>query len=189
VWLALALVAGSAGHAHAAEAPTFADRDAPVADGRDRSLALLINPIAFAYGLFGAEGDFVLTSALVATVEVDAARLPSRERGAGANAVFAGTSLVVYPSGSALHALYMSGRVAFARPWREPQLRFDFRADVVECGLRAGWHWTWDYGLSVRVGAGPLLAVGGRPPIVSPELVLGPVRLALDVDASIGWAF
>jgi hypothetical protein len=187
--LAAALVAGAGdgAQARAAEAPTFADRDPPAAEGRDRSFALLLNPISFAYGLFGAEGDFVVTPVLVATVEVDAARLP--RGGPGPNALSAATSLLVYPSGSALHAFYAGARVAFVRPWRQPELHLDFHGDVVECGLSAGWQWTWDYGLSVRLGAGPLLAVGGVPPVVSPELAVGPARLALAVDASIGWAF
>jgi hypothetical protein len=183
----LAAVAGGPRLAHADEAPTFADRDQPRSEGRDRAFALLLSPVSMVYGTFGGEADFVVTAAVVATVEVDAVHLPSQ--GKGANALSAGTSWILYPSGSALHGLSVSARVAFARPLREPELHVDWNTDVVECGVGVGWQWTWDYGLSVRVGAGPVLAVGGPPPLMSPELVAGRFRLAAAADAAIGWAF
>jgi hypothetical protein len=185
-----ALAEGAAGAARADELPTFADRSGSSAPERDRSFAVLLNPLAMAYATFGAEGDFVVTPAIAVAVEVDAVHLPSAARGANAGSV--GLGFLAYPWAGALHGFCAGIHVAVVRPWREPAFRIDDRRDVVELGGLVGWHWTWDYGLSLRVGAGPLLAVGGPPPPfvpLSPELVMGRARLLAAADASVGWAF
>jgi hypothetical protein len=188
---AFALGESVSGAARADDVPTFADRAGPSALGGDRSFAVLVNPLAMACATFGAEGDFVVAPTIAVAVEVDAVHLPAAARGTNAASVSVG--FFAYPWASALHGFYASVRVGIVRPWREPAFRIDGRRDVVELGGLVGWHWTWDYGLSLRVGAGPLLAVGGPPPFasVSPELIIGraPARLMGAADASVGWAF
>ncbi|MCL2449741.1 MAG: hypothetical protein FWD17_12410 [Polyangiaceae bacterium] len=175
--------------ARAEAAPTFADRDGPSAgvDASDRSFALFVSPFAMAYGRLGAEGDWVVAHGIVAAVDAAAVRAPSWADGRSGAAL--GLAAHAYPLGSAFHALALSARLGVVRSLRDPPFRVNPHVDAAELALSAGWHWTWDYGLSVRVGAGPLVAVGGRLPPMSPELLAGPVRVSLWGDASVGWAF
>jgi hypothetical protein len=140
-----------------------------------------------AYGRFGAEADWVIAPGVVVAVDSAGVRAPSWADGRSGAAV--GLAARAYPSGGALHGLVLGLRLGVVRSLHEPIFQADRRIDAAELGLAAGWHWTWDYGLSVRVGAGPLVAVGGRLPSMSPELVAGFVRFALRADASFGWAF
>jgi hypothetical protein len=173
------------------DAPTFADRSGPSVEGRDRSFALFVNPLAMAYGVFGGEADWVASSAIVASVDAAAVRTSAWAPGSThrRGGVAVGGAITAFPWGGALHAFYVGARLGFVRSVDEPLLHVDRGVDVLELGIAAGWQWTWDYGLSVRVGAGPLIAVGGVPPAMSPEVLVGPVRFAAVADASIGWAF
>lgn len=171
------------------EAPTFADRDVSSDEGPDCSFALLVNPVAMVYGVFGLETDFVAASAVVIAFDVEGVRTPSWAPEGQASGVSVGGAVLAYPWRGAFHGCYFGARLGFVRLLREPLLHVDGRVDVAEFGVSAGWQWTWDYGFSVRVGVGPLVAIGAAPPSVSPELLTGPFRFALSADASVGWAF
>jgi hypothetical protein len=187
VALAFCVAAAFPATARASEAPTFADREGPSDEGRDRSFALLVAPLAMAFGAFGAESDFVATASLVVAIDAGAVRTPSWAQ--GANGASGGAGLIAYPSGSAFHAFYVAGRLGAVRSMHEAVFQVDRRTDVADVGISAGWQWTWDYGLSVRVGGGPLAAVGAAPPSMSPALLVGPLRFSLSADVSVGWAF
>ena len=175
--------------AHGDQAPTFADRDVRSDEGRDRSFALLVSPLAMTYGMFGAETDFVVSPAFVVALDVAAVRTPSWAPTRGANGASVGAAVMAYPCGGAFHAFYVGARLGVVRSWHEPIFHVDGRDDVAEFGIAAGWQWTWDYGFSVRLGGGPLVAVGAPPTSMAPELLAGPLRFALSADVSVGWAF
>jgi hypothetical protein len=159
------------------DAPTFADRSDREVSGDDRTFAILLNPLAAAVGVYGAETDFVLGHHLAASLEGAFYSLP----GSPATAVASG--LLLYP-GTVFHGLYLEPRLVYARPLGEKLTRFDLAYDVLGAGATAGWQWTWDYGLTVRLGAGGMYFVGGSGaggvPLGGPELVM---------DGSFGWAF
>jgi hypothetical protein len=180
--LILMLVVVSASpSAQASDPPTFADRaDEDVRDA-DRTFALLLNPLAMAVGVFGAEADFVLGRFAALAVEGDLYR-----RGDG-TATALGAGLLFYPMGTALHGPYLQTRVAYARPLGETLSQVDWSVDVVALGATAGWHWTWDYGFSVRLGGGAMYFLGAsRDRPSDGPLALGP---QLVLDGSLGWAF
>jgi hypothetical protein len=160
------------------DAPTFADRsDRDVTDD-DRTFAILLNPLAAALGVYGGETDFVLGHHLAVSVEGAFYSLP------GSPATAVGGGLLVYP-GAVFHGVYLQPRVVYARPLGEKITRFDLGSDVLGAGVTAGWQWTWDYGFTVRLGAGGMYFVGGGSgagdvAMSGPELVM---------DGSLGWTF
>jgi hypothetical protein len=159
------------------EAPTFADRSDRDVVEDDRTLGVLLNPLAAAVGVYGAETDFVLGRHFAASVEGAFYNV------GGAPATAVGSGLLIYP-GTAFHGLYLEPRVVYARPLHESLARWDLSTDVLGAGATAGWQWTWDYGFTLRVGAGGMYFAGGSGPnavaLGGPELVL---------DGSIGWTF
>ncbi len=176
--LVLAL-ATAAAQASADDPPTFADRADETGRDVDRGLALFLNPLDMAVGLYGGELDLVLGRYAVVAFE----GAVYRRGDAMGEAIGAG--FIVYPLGGALHGLYVQPRMAYAHPWTMAQL--DWSADVVGLGGTAGWQWTWDYGFSVRVGAGAMYFFGGsQADASSSSLGVGP-QIAL--DGSLGWAF
>jgi hypothetical protein len=161
----------------ARDAPTFADRSDRDVAGDDRTFAILLNPLAAAVGVYGAETDFVLGHHLAVSLEGAFYGL------SGSPATAVGSGLLVYPGG-VFHGLYLEPRLLYVRPLGEKLTRFDLGTDVLGAGATAGWQWTWDYGLTVRIGAGATYFVGGSGPggvpLEGPELAM---------DGSIGWTF
>jgi hypothetical protein len=171
---------------YAGDPPTFADRGAAAVDDDDRTLLLSLQPIALALGIFGAEADFVFASRWAVAVEVAAVR-----RG-GETALAVGVGTPFFPLRGAFHGLYVEPRAIYARPLRERVTRVDWATDALGFGATAGWEWTWDYGLSVRLGTGARYYVGAARSLSSVwpgAIALGTERLELVVDASLGWAF
>ncbi|HXX66546.1 MAG TPA: hypothetical protein VEK07_05170 [Polyangiaceae bacterium] len=164
------------------EAPTFADRDdAAEADETERGLGFMINPLAIAAGVFGGDVDFAVLPRIALGIEGAVVQLAD---GSIASAV--GVGLLVYPIRSRFHGLVLEPCAVYARSLREPLARFDWRANVVGFGGTLGWQWTWDYGLSLRLGVGPMRFVGGSR---APGIPIGRDGLDLVLDGSIGWLF
>jgi hypothetical protein len=172
--------------AHADEPPTFADRGEASVDEDDRTLGFLVNPFRTALGVFGMEGDFVFAPRFAAAVDVAAVRR------SGATDITLAAGLLYFPLRGAFHGLYVEPRVLYVRPFDEPVSRVDGKSDAVAFGGTGGWQWTWEYGLSVRLGAGAQYYVGaeasssGAP---RAAIALGSDRVELVVDASLGWVF
>jgi hypothetical protein len=173
------LVAAWSSRAGAEPATTY-DRD-PIGEGEpDHKMAILLNPLDVALGVYGGEVDFVLGDHVAVGVE------GAFYNFSGATATAMGVGLIMYPLSGALHGWYVDPRVAYARPLDEGPFHFDWQNDVVGFGVTSGWQWTWDYGFSVRVGGGAMYYHGGggfdpqSAPVRGPQLVL---------DGSIGWAF
>jgi hypothetical protein len=177
---ALALLANPQS-ASADPPPTFADRpDEDVRDA-DRTFSVLLNPLAMAVGLYGGEADFVLGRHVAVAVE------GALYRRGEATGELLGAGLLVYPLGGPLHRLYFEPRVAYAHPAFDPAAKLDWSDDVLGLGATAGWQWTWDYGLSVRIGGGAMYFLGdSHLDPSSGSLAVGP-RVVL--DGCIGWAF
>ena len=163
-----------------ADPPTSYDRD-PIGEGEpDHRLAILMNPLDVVLGVYGGEVDFVLGDHVAVGVEGAFYNL----NGSAATAM--GVGMLMYPLSGALHGWYVDPRLAYARPLDEGVVHFDWHNDVLGFGVTSGWQWTWDYGLSVRVGGGAMYYRGGggfdpqSAPIHGPQLAL---------DGSLGWAF
>lgn len=168
--------------AAAEDAPTFADRDDGVdADEAPRELALMINPLAIAEGVFGGDADFAVIPHVALSIEGAVFQV-----GGGAVSTAFGIGLLVYPLRSTFHGWVLEPRAVYARPLREPLISFDWRANVAGFGGVAGWQWTWDYGLSLRLGAGVMRFVGGSR---APGLPLGRDGVDILLDGSFGWLF
>jgi hypothetical protein len=176
VFLALTLIAPVA---CADASPTFADRDDEEVREVDRAFGFMFNPLAMALGVFVGEADFVLGRYAVVAIEGGLYR-----RG-DSTATALGAGLLVYPLGAALRGLYVEPRAVYARPWSEAIGSFEWGMDVLGLGGTAGWQWTWEYGFSVRIGAGAIYFLGdSRNPR---SLVAGGAQPV--VDGSVGWAF
>jgi hypothetical protein len=167
--------------ARAEDPATYADRpDEEIGDG-DRTFGLLLNPLATAIGVFGGEADFVLGRFAAVAVEGDVYRL------SGVTGLALGGGLPVYPLGRVFHGLYLEPRITYARPLSEAIPAVDWNIDVAGVGGTAGWQWTWDYGLSLRVGSGAMYLFGGhRRGLLEGGLPTGP---QLVLDGSLGWTF
>jgi hypothetical protein len=176
-----ALLLGS-GAARAGDTPTFADRPDDEIEDRHTTVGVMSNPLAAAAGVFALEADFVLQSKLALAVEGDVYRLGD----APGAAVIVG--LLVYPFTRALRGLYLEPRVAYARSMRGPLSRMDGSTDVMGLGGAAGYQWTWDYGLSLRIGIGAQAALGGSLSGV-PGQFFGLGGQALIADTSLGWTW
>lgn len=163
--------------AGADEPPTFADRSDEDVRDADRRLAFLLDPLAAAAGVYGGEADFVLGRHAALAVEGGVYRRSDSVASA------LGVGLLVYPQGAALHGLYLEPHVLCARPVDERMGAIDFSVLSVGFAVTAGWQWTWDYGLSLRLGGGAAYFVGGS----SDEAVT--LGLQPVLDGSIGWAF
>ncbi len=167
------------GAATAAEdVPTFADRADREVEDADRTLAVLLDPLAIAAGVYGGDVDFVLGRHVAVSVEGALYALPS-----GTATAFGG-GLLLYP-GSALHGFYLHPRAVYARPLAEGLARFDSGTDTVGLGGSAGWQWTWDYGFTLRLGGGAMCFLGGPGPTPG----AAPAGPQLILDGSLGWAF
>jgi hypothetical protein len=174
----IAAVICTARDLRADDVPTFADRPDDEIRDSERNFGFLLNPLAMALGVYGGEADFVIGSYAAFAVEGDLYR---RNDDTG---IALGVGLLVYPLGRALHQLYVEPRVAYARPWSENLPQIDWGSDAVGLGATAGWQWTWDYGLSVRLGGGALYFIGDSRS--NSTVLVGP-QLAL--DGSMGWSF
>jgi hypothetical protein len=163
--------------AAAEDAPTFADRTERDVVEDDRTFGVLLNPLAAAIGVYGAETDFVLGRHFAASVE------GALYAFGGAPATALGSGLLFYPA-AAFHGLYVEPRVVYARPLNERLARWNLASDVLGAGATAGWQWTWDYGFTLRAGAGGMYFAGGSGPRAVP--LSGP---QLVVDGSVGWTF
>jgi hypothetical protein len=163
--------------ARADDVPTFADRSDDAIQDADASFALMVAPLAVAFGVFGGEADFVVQRSLAVSVEAAGYRRDDVTLGA------VGVGLLVYPTRMAFHELYLEPRVRYTRPLRQ---NLGGGPGALSGALLAGWQWTWDYGLSLRLGAGAALSSGALEE-QEPKVSVG--RLALVADASFGWAW
>jgi hypothetical protein len=177
VAFALFLVAASSGPAFADDVPTFADRADDAIEDSDASIAVMFDPLAIACGVFGGEADFVVQRSLAISLDAVGYRPDAATLGA------VGAGLLIYPLRSAFHGLYMEPRVVYTHALS--QAAVSGPAALVVAGL-SGWQWTWDYGLSIRLGVGAAGSTGGLA-VRAPELSVG--RLALIADAGVGWAW
>jgi hypothetical protein len=169
----LAVAPGSS----ADDAPTFADREDDDVRAGDRAFGFMINPLAMALGVFGGEADFVLGRH--AAVAVEGGLYRRRE----STAIATGVGLLVYPFSGALQGAYVEPHLIYARRLNESVAPLEGGADAIGLGATAGWQWTWDYGLSVRVGAGVMYFLGDAGPNM---LATGPQPV---LDGSFGWTF
>ncbi len=167
----------SAGGALADDPPTFADRPDRDFAENDRALAVLLNPLDAAVGVYGAETDFALGRHLAVGVEGAVYNI------GGPPGTALGSGLLVYP-GAVFHGLYLEPRVVYARPMSERITTFGSASDTFGAGGTAGWQWTWDYGFTLRLGAGGMYFAGGSGP---GSMTSGGMKLAM--DGSVGWAF
>jgi len=183
-WLFPLLVAVSlaTSAARADDVPTFADRPDDEVEDRHAAVALLSNPLAAATGVFGLEADFVLASKLALAVEGDVYRL------ADAPGAALSVGLLAYPFSRALRGFYVEPRVSYTRPMKGPLVRLDWETDVVALGGAGGYQWTWDYGLSLRIGIGAQTALGGSFSGMPGQLV-GLGGAGLVADTSLGWSW
>lgn len=164
------------------DVPTFADHDdAAEADETQRAFGLMIDPLAIAEGVFGGDLDIGVLPRVAVGIEGGVFQLAN-----GSAAAALGVGLLVYPIRGTFHGLVLEPCAVYARPLREPLMKFDWRLDVVGLGGIAGWQWTWDYGLSVRLGAGPMRFMGGSR---SPGIPVGRDGVDVVLDGSIGWMF
>jgi hypothetical protein len=162
------------------DAPTFADRETDAGD-TERAFALMINPLSMTVGVFGAEGDLAIMRHVAVGLESDVYEL-----GNGDVSAAVGIGLLVYPIGSGFRGPYVEPRGVYARPLREPLARFEWGVDSVGFGGVAGWQWSWDYGLSARLGAGMMEFLGGG---TAPGATVGSGGITVVMDGSIGWLF
>lgn len=173
---ALLLTCLVAGRAEAAEGPQDRETDHLDAfdDGGPRTFGLLVNPAGVLFGVFGAEGDFLLGDVAAVSAEGDYESL-------GGTTAFGGTvGLPLFPQGIPFHGMYLHPRVSFVRATGGGQTAW-----LLGGGATIGWEWTLRVGLTIRAGAGAMFS--------------GPVAgdgagLALDgvhpmVDGTLGWVF
>jgi hypothetical protein len=177
--LVLSALAASASAKASDDVPTFADRSNADIEDADRTLGILINPLAVAIGVYGGDVDFVLGKHFAASVEGDLYNLN------GTTSTAFGGGLLFYPN-VAFHGFYLEPRVAYARPLSEGLVHFDWNSDVLGLGATAGWQWTWDYGFTARLGAGGMYFLGSSSPSSNAVALSGP---QLVMDGSIGWTF
>jgi hypothetical protein len=174
---ALFWVAASSGSAFADDVPTFADRADDAIEDADASIAVMFDPLAIACGVFGGEADFVVQRSLAISLDAVGYRPDAATLGA------VGAGLLIYPLRSAFHGLYLEPRVTYTRALSQAVVSGP--GALVVAGL-SGWQWTWDYGLSIRLGVGVAGSTGGLA-VRAPEFSVG--RLALIADAGVGWAW
>jgi hypothetical protein len=141
----------------------------------------MINPLAIAAGVFGGDVDFAVIRHVAVSVEGAVFQLSD-----GNVSTALGAGLLVYPARTTFHGLVLEPRVTYARPLREPLTRFEWTTNVVGAGGVAGWQWTWDYGLSARLGGGAEKFFGGHR---SPGIPVGVEGLDIVLDGSLGWLF
>jgi hypothetical protein len=140
------------------------------------------NPLAAATGVFGLEVDFVLVSKVALAVAGEVYRLGDVP---GATV---SVGLLAYPFTRAFRGFYVEPRVAYARPMKGPLGQLDWGTDVVGLGGVGGYQWTWDYGLSLRIGIGAQMALGGSLS-GAPGQLFGVGGGALVADTSLGWTW
>jgi hypothetical protein len=186
-----ALLIGGAANpipALAEEPPTFADRtDREEGGDAERSLGVLFDPLSAASGVFGGEADFVLGAHLVASAE---AALYSGLYGGlyGGDrppALALGGGLLVYPRG-AFRGPYVEPRVVYAHPLAEGFAHVDLSREAFGAGATLGWQWTWDYGFTLRLGAGAIYFVQDGAGAADARAIRG---AQLVLDGSLGWTF
>jgi hypothetical protein len=157
--------------------PTSADRDDDGAEDADATAAVMFAPLAMAFGVFGAEADLVAQRSLAVSVDAAAYRPDGTTLGA------LGVGLLIYPLRPVFHGWYLQPRLAYTHILGPSQVSGLGTLSVVAI---SGWQWTWDYGLSIRLGAGVVGSTGDIP-ARAPELPVG--RLGLVADAGLGWAW
>jgi hypothetical protein len=159
--------------------PTFADRSDRDVLEEDRTVGLLLNPLAAAVGVYAGEVDIVLGRHFAASVEGAVYNLN------GTTSTALGGGLLFYPS-VAFHGFYLEPRFAYARPLDSHLLHFDLDSEVIGVGSTAGWQWTWDYGFTARLGGGGMYFMGGSSSLPNAVALRGP---QLVMDGSVGWTF
>ena len=181
--LALSALAATAPAEAAEDVPTYADRSTKDVVDVDRTFAIMLNPLAIATGVYGAETlDFVARQARLAAATRRGRHLqPERYDGdrLRGRAPLLPECRVPRPSTS-------SRTSSHARPLTEGLVHFDLNSDAFGFGATAGWQWTWDYGFSVRLGGGGMYFIGGPSPTPNALALSGPQFV---MDGSIGWAF
>lgn len=178
--VALSLLAGFP-LARADDRPTFADRSDEEVRDSDRVWGLLLNPLATAVNIYGGEVDFVFARFAAFAVEGALYRRGETAELAG------GMGLLFYPLGVAFQKLYIEPRAVYLHPLNALLADIDWVRDVIGVGTTVGWQWTWDYGFSIRIGAGAMYyATGARSVPSTAGLPQGP---QLVLDGSLGWVF
>jgi hypothetical protein len=163
------------------DVPTFADRDDDAIEDADTTAAIMAEPLAVAYGVFTAEANIVVQRSLAVAIDAGGYRQDTAILGAVA------VGLLIYPLHPALHGFYLEPRTVYTHAL---SLSAVSTTGTLSMGALSGWQWTWDYGLSIRLGAGAAGVVGDRAlraPALLPEVSIG--RLALLADAEVGWAW
>jgi hypothetical protein len=163
--------------AFAEDMATFADRDDDGAEDADATAAIMFAPLAIAFGVFGAEADLVARRSLAVSLDATAYRPDGATFGA------LGVGLLMYPLRPVFHGWYLQPRLAYTHILGQPRISGLGALSIVAL---SGWQWTWDYGLSIRLGAGVAGSTRGIP-ARAPELSMG--RLGLVADAGLGWAW
>jgi hypothetical protein len=180
--LALAMVA-RAPSARADVPPTFADREGPGGgEEQERTVGVLLNPLASTMGLFGGDVDLVLSQHFALSLEG-----AFYERG-GLPAVALGAGLLVYP-GAAFEGLYLEPRIVYAHPMGDGLTHFDLHDEAFGAGATIGWQWTWDYGFTLRIGGGGVYFFGASPGARDAPSALALRGLSGVMDGSLGWTF
>ncbi len=187
--LALSLIVSFvASPALADDPPTYADRAAEDDDDDfpDRHVAVLVNPLGAAVGVYGGEVDFVVARHVSIGIEGAIYRVgPTTARALGGG-------VQLFPFRAALHGVYLYPRFAYARASTDVGDGTTSDSDVLGLGGTLGYQFTWDHGFTLRIGGGVMWFTNAAPSR-EPSNPLEP-RLALDgvrpvLDASLGWAF
>ncbi len=180
---ALALSLLVAAPVRAEEPPTFADRGEDDEEEAERTIAIVINPLQAAVGVYGAEVDVVAGRHVVLGFEGAIYRINDTT----AHGLGAGVQL--FPFHSALHGFYLYPRGVFAHATASAASA-SVTSDVLGVGGTIGYQWTWNYGFTLRVGGGVMWFTG----LSRTDGDGAQARVALDgvrplLDASLGWAF
>lgn len=188
----LLLLLQGGGRVFAADEPVPDDG----AEDADANAAVMFAPLAIAFGVFGGEADVVAARSLAVSFDAAAYRLDGVTR-----ATFGalGVGLLVYPLRPAFHGWYLEPRLAYTHLLSQARIS---GIGTVSASAVSGWQWTWDYGLSIRLGVGVAGLAAGTPvrtsdlsPGISPGISIstggggGGGRLALVGDAGVGWAW
>jgi hypothetical protein len=176
---ALFWVAASSGPALADDVPTFADRAHAAIEDADASIAAMFDPLAIACRVLGGEADCIVQRSLAISLDAVGYRPDAATPGAE------GAGLLIYPLRSAFPGLYLEPRVVYTHALSQAVVSGAGAGALVVAGL-SGWQWTWDYGLSIRLGVGAAGSTGALA-VRAPELSVG--RLALVADAGVGWVW
>jgi hypothetical protein len=160
----------------AAETPADVETDHidAIDDGRPRSAAVVVDPIAMSLGQLGAEVDVAVGEIIAVSMAGD-----WTPRGA-ATVARAELGAAFFPQRFAFHGLYV-------RPWLECMSAAGDSPSgrAIGVGATVGYEWTWPFGATLRVGGGVSYAkvLEGEKGAMAME------GLAPRLDANIGWVF